>query len=46
MATTDRWTGDVGDFLWAMVEYRDGHNDDDDPITATDERNLRCQRRA
>jgi hypothetical protein len=38
-ATTNRWTGEVGDFLWAMVEYRDGHNDDDDPITATDERN-------
>ena len=44
-ATTDRWTGEVGDFLWAMVEYRDGHNDDDDPVTATDERNYGARRR-
>ena len=31
--------GDVGDFLWAMVEYRDGYSMMDDPYTALDERN-------
>ena len=23
-ATTNMWMGEVGDFLWAMVDYRDG----------------------
>ena len=38
-ATTNMAVGDVGDFLWAMVEYRDGYSMVDDPFTALDERN-------
>ena len=38
-ATTDKHTGKVGDFVWAMVDYRDGYSMEDDPITALDERN-------
>ena len=37
--TIDRHQGDVGDFLWAKVDYRDGASVEDDPITALDERN-------
>ena len=32
-ATTDTVTGEVGDFLRATVEYRDGWSVEDDPIT-------------
>ena len=32
-------TGNVGEFLWVMVEYRDGKSVVDDPVTALDERN-------
>ena len=38
-ATTDEHTGKVGNFVWAMVDYRDGFSVEDDPITALDERN-------
>lgn len=38
-ATTSEYTGDVGDFLWAMVEYRDGASVVDDVVTVLDERN-------
>ena len=38
-STTDEHTGSVGTFVWAMVDYRDGHSVDDDPVTALDERN-------
>ena len=38
-ATMSEYTGDVGDFLWAMVEYRDGENVVDDVVTVLDERN-------
>ena len=31
--------GKVGDFLWAMVDYRDGYSKENDPVTALDERN-------
>ena len=33
------YTGNVGDFLWARVSYRDGSSVMDDPVTALDERN-------
>ena len=39
LATTDMWMGEVGEFLWAMVEYRDGYSMVDDLYTALDERN-------
>ena len=39
VATSDEHTGEVGDFLWAMVEYRDGASVMDDPVTDADERN-------
>ena len=29
----------VGNFLWAMVDYRDGYSMENDPVTALDERN-------
>ena len=32
-------TGQVGYFLWAMVDYRDGYSMENDPVTALDERN-------
>ena len=32
-------TGQVGNFLWAMVDYRDGYSMENDPVTALDERN-------
>ena len=38
-ATMSEYTGDVGDFLWAMVEYRDGKSVVDDVVTVLDERN-------
>ena len=38
-ATMSEHTGDVGDFLWAMVEYRDGQSVVDDVVTVLDERN-------
>lgn len=38
-ATMSEYTGDVGDFLWAMVEYRDGASIVDDMVTVLDERN-------
>ena len=38
-ASTDRVEGEVGDFLWAAVDYRDGNSVENDPITALDERN-------
>ena len=38
-STTDEHTGRVGNFVWAMVDYRDGASVDDDPVTALDERN-------
>ena len=31
--------GQVGYFLWAMVDYRDGYSMENDPVTALDERN-------
>ena len=31
--------GQVGKFLWAMVDYRDGYSMENDPVTALDERN-------
>ena len=31
--------GQVGNFLWAMVDYRDGYSRENDPVTALDERN-------
>ena len=37
--TIDRIVGNVGDFLWASVDYRDGASVENDPITALDERN-------
>ena len=38
--TTDEYSGgNVGSFVWAMVDYRDGASLDDDPVTALDERN-------
>ena len=37
--TTDSYTGKVGNFVWAMVDYRDGASVVDDPVTALDERN-------
>jgi hypothetical protein len=38
-ATMAKHTGNVGEFLWAMVDYRDGASIVDDPVTAADERN-------
>ena len=38
-ASADPDTGDVGRFLHARVEYRDGWSVEDDPITSHDERN-------
>ncbi len=38
-ATMSEYTGDVGEFLWAMVEYRDGASVVDDVVTVLDERN-------
>ena len=38
-ATTDMHYGRVGEFLWAMVDYRDGYSMENDPVTAVDERN-------
>ena len=38
-ATTDMYTGEVGQFLWAEVDYRDGWSVENDPVTALDERN-------
>ena len=38
-ASMSEHTGDVGDFLWAMVEYRDGESVVDDMVTVLDERN-------
>ena len=36
---SDEHIGRVGNFVWAMVSYRDGASVDDDPVTALDERN-------
>ena len=38
-ASMPEFTGSVGDFVWAMVDYRDGMSVMDDPVTALDERN-------
>ena len=38
-ATASEYTGEVGNFIWATVRYRDGASVEDDPITALDERN-------
>lgn len=38
-ATTDMWTGEVGEFLHARVYYRDGASVGNHPGTALDERN-------
>ena len=38
-ATMYKYMGEQGDFLWAMVEYRDGASQEDDPVTVLDERN-------
>ena len=38
-ATTSENTGDVGEFLWAVVDYRDGFSEENDPVTSLDERN-------
>ena len=38
-ATTDEYMAEAGRFVWAMVEYRDGHSVTDDPVTVLDERN-------
>ena len=38
-ATMYKYMGEQGDFLWAMVEYRDGASVEDDPVTVLDERN-------
>ena len=38
-ATMYKHTGEQGQFLWAMVEYRDGASIEDDPVTVLDERN-------
>ncbi len=38
-ATTNQYTGGVGEFLWAEVDYRDGKSVEDEPVTALDERN-------
>ena len=38
-ATMYKYTGMQGEFLWAMVEYRDGASVEDDPVTVLDERN-------
>ena len=37
-ASMPEFTGSVGDFVWAMVDYRDGASVMDDPVTALDER--------
>ena len=39
LASMSEYTGNVGQFLWAMVRYRDGASVVDDPVTALDERN-------
>ena len=38
-ASTSEYTGMVGDFLWAMVSYRDGASMENDYVTVLDERN-------
>ena len=38
-ATASEYEAESGRFVWAMVEYRDGHNVENDPVTALDERN-------
>ena len=38
-ATMYKYTGKQGEFLWAMVDYRDGASVEDDPVTVLDERN-------
>ena len=38
-ASMSEYRGNVGEFLWAMVRYRDGKSVMDDPVTALDERN-------
>lgn len=38
-ATMSEHTGDIGDFLWAMVEYRDGESVVNDVVTVLDNRN-------
>ena len=38
-ATAKEYKPEAGRFVWAMVEYRDGHNVENDPVTALDERN-------
>ena len=37
--TMNMYTGMAGNFVWAMVDYRDGASVVDDPVTALDERN-------
>ena len=37
--TMYKYTATVGNFVWAMVDYRDGASVIDDPVTALDERN-------
>ena len=37
--TLELRTVQVGNFLWAMVDYRDGYSMENDPVTALDERN-------
>ena len=38
-ATASEYKPEAGRFVWAMVEYRDGHSVENDPFTALDERN-------
>ena len=38
-ATTDEYMAEAGQFVWAMVDYRDGASSVDDPVTVLDERN-------
>ena len=38
-ATASEYKPEAGRFVWAMVEYRDGHSVENDPVTALDERN-------
>ena len=37
--TTMTYKGEVGNFVWSQVHYRDGASVVDDPVTALDERN-------
>ena len=37
--TTMTYKGEVGNFVWSQVHYRDGASAVDDPVTALDERN-------